>query len=68
MVGDRYQTQVDLGGLMRVVSDHLYASPLVAVRELVQNAHDSIVRRRRVEPDWIGGEVAGQTEPTICRD
>ena len=24
--------------------------------------------RRRVEPDWIGGEVAGQTEPTICRD
>lgn len=37
---------VDLGGLMSVLSKHLYSTPVVALRELVQNAHDSIIRRR----------------------
>ncbi len=36
---------VDLQGLLRVVGQHLYSSPEVALRELVQNAHDSAVRR-----------------------
>ncbi|MGZ3418130.1 MAG: ATP-binding protein [Polyangiales bacterium] len=39
-------TQVDLTGLMTVLGEHLYSTPIVAVRELVQNAHDSCVRRR----------------------
>ncbi|MEZ4467931.1 MAG: ATP-binding protein [bacterium] len=39
-------TQVDLGGLMKVLGHNLYSSPQVAVRELVQNAHDSCTRRR----------------------
>lgn len=39
-------TQVDLSGLMTVLGEHLYSTPVVAVRELVQNAHDSCVRRR----------------------
>ena len=33
---------VDLNGLMSVLSKHLYSTPVVALRELVQNAHDSI--------------------------
>jgi molecular chaperone HtpG len=37
---------VDLGGLMTVLGQHLYSTPMVALRELVQNAHDSIVRRQ----------------------
>ena len=40
------KVQVDFDGLMEVVSRNLYSTPLVAVRELVQNAHDSCVRRR----------------------
>jgi len=40
------RTQVDLAGLMRVLGHNLYSTPHVALRELVQNAHDSIVRRR----------------------
>lgn len=40
------QTQVDLTGLMKVLGHNLYSTPEVAVRELVQNAHDSCVRRR----------------------
>lgn len=39
-------TQVDLSGLMRVLGEHLYSTRRVAVRELVQNAHDSCTRRR----------------------
>ena len=46
------RTRVDLTGLMSVLSKHLYSTPMVALRELVQNAHDSIVRRRIEEPGW----------------
>lgn len=46
------QAGVDLNGLMSVLSQHLYSTPTVAVRELVQNAHDSIVRRQIEQPDW----------------
>lgn len=43
---------VDLNGLMQVLSKHLYSTPMVALRELVQNGHDSLVRRRIEQPDW----------------
>lgn len=45
---------VDLNGLMSVLSKHLYSTPVVALRELAQNAHDSILRRRLEQPDWQG--------------
>ena len=41
-----HKTRVDLEGLMKVLGDHLYSTPTVAIRELVQNAHDSCERRR----------------------
>jgi len=43
-------TGVDIEGLMTVLGDHLYSTPTVALRELVQNAHDSCVRRRLEDP------------------
>jgi molecular chaperone HtpG len=43
-------TEVDLSGLMTVLGDHLYSTPTVALRELVQNAHDSCTRRRIEAP------------------
>lgn len=46
-----HQTSVNLHGLMQVLSKHLYSTPIVALRELVQNAHDAIVRRRVECPD-----------------
>lgn len=42
---------------MRVLGEALYSTPHVAIRELVQNAHDSCVRRRL--------EAAAAFEPTI---
>ncbi|MFI9157051.1 ATP-binding protein [Kitasatospora aureofaciens] len=44
-------TEVDLGGLVNVLASHLYSTPLVALRELVQNAHDSHTRRLLEDPD-----------------
>ncbi|MBO1415496.1 ATP-binding protein [Streptomyces sp. FH025] len=44
-------TEVDLGGLVNVLATHLYSTPLVALRELVQNAHDSHTRRFLEDPD-----------------
>ncbi|MGE7435604.1 ATP-binding protein [Kitasatospora sp. NPDC001175] len=48
---DLRTTEVDLGGLVGVLATHLYSTPLVALRELVQNAHDSHIRRRLEDPD-----------------
>ncbi|PJK10975.1 molecular chaperone HtpG [Lysobacteraceae bacterium NML08-0793] len=47
-----HRAGVDMSGLMSVLSKHLYSTPMVALRELVQNAHDSILRRRLEEPGW----------------
>ena len=47
-----HTTNVDLGGLMTVLGKHLYSTPEVALRELVQNAHDSIIRRRIEDTSW----------------
>jgi len=37
-------TKVDLSGLLTVLSKNLYSTPSIAIRELVQNAHDACVR------------------------
>lgn len=42
---------VDLGGLVDLLSTHLYATPGVYVRELLQNAVDALAARRALEPD-----------------
>ncbi|WP_017345359.1 ATP-binding protein [Pantoea sp. A4] len=59
----KHQTPVHLQGLMQVFSQHLYSTPIVAIRELVQNAHDAILRRRLEQPDW---QQAGRIE-VRCR-
>jgi molecular chaperone HtpG len=51
------RTQVDLGGLMRVLGNNLYSTPHVALRELVQNAHDSCVRRQIEDEAGAGFEA-----------
>lgn len=43
--------QVDLGGLIALLSEHLYSGPQVFVRELLQNAVDAITARRALDPD-----------------
>ncbi len=57
---------VDLGGLMTVLGRHLYSTPMVALRELVQNAHDSIVRRRIEDPSMAGIEPRIRVEGDLA--
>ncbi|WP_344105481.1 HSP90 family protein [Myceligenerans crystallogenes] len=42
--------QVDLRGLVDLLSQHLYASPRVFVRELLQNGVDAVTARRSLDP------------------
>lgn len=42
--------QVDLRGVVDLLSHHLYASPRVYLRELLQNAVDAITARRLTDP------------------
>ncbi|WP_120315641.1 HSP90 family protein [Catellatospora citrea] len=42
--------QVDLRGIVDLLSHHLYSSPRVYVRELMQNAVDAITARRALAP------------------
>lgn len=46
--------QVDLRGLVDLLSQHLYANPRVYVRELLQNGVDAITARRASDPGCPG--------------
>ena len=37
-----YRFKVNLSGMIEILSDHLYSSPDVYIRELLQNAVDAI--------------------------
>src|SRR5262249_13839433 len=45
-MSERQRFNLHLPGLLKVLAEHLYSSKKVGVRELIQNAHDSCVRRR----------------------
>jgi len=55
--------QVDLRGLVDLLSRHLYRSPDVYVRELLQNAVDAVDARRRLEPGVAGAVEIEVVEP-----
>ena len=45
-MSDRLKFNLHLPGLLKVLAEHLYTSKKVGIRELIQNAHDSCVRRK----------------------
>ncbi|HUN36814.1 MAG TPA: HSP90 family protein [Trebonia sp.] len=47
---DAYAFQVDLRGLVDLLSQHLYSSPRVYIRELLQNAVDATTARTLSDP------------------
>jgi molecular chaperone HtpG len=49
-----YKFQVNLGGVIDLLSNHIYSSPQVFVRELLQNAVDAISARSHAEPGFRG--------------
>ena len=55
----QHRFQVNLGGMIEVLSDHLYSSPEVFIRELLQNAVDAIVAREKhsTETESVQGAI-----------
>ncbi|MEV0294070.1 HSP90 family protein [Nocardia sp. NPDC050710] len=54
-VAESYSFQVDLRGIVDLLSHHLYSSPRVYIRELLQNAVDAVTARQQREPDAPSG-------------
>ena len=49
-----HKFQIDLRGVIDLLSQHLYSGPEVFVRELLQNATDAIRARQLLEPRHVG--------------
>lgn len=49
-----YRFKVNLGGMIEILSDHLYSSPNVYIRELLQNGVDAITGRKQIDGDFNG--------------
>ncbi len=56
-----YRFKVNLGGMIEILSDHLYSSPDVFIRELLQNAVDAITGLKKfMQTDEGAGEYEGE--------
>lgn len=56
--------QVDLRGLVDLLSHHLYSSPRVYLRELLQNAVDALTARQQADPS-APARITVQTGATL---
>lgn len=54
MVMEDFRFKVNLGGMIEILSDHLYSSPNVYIRELLQNGVDAINARKNKGLDADG--------------
>lgn len=51
---ESYRFKVNLGGMIEILSDHLYSSPDVFIRELLQNGADAITAKLKLFPESRG--------------
>lgn len=65
---DQFHFKVNLKGMIDLLSNHLYSTPHVFIRELIQNAVDAITARNQIEPTHQGSidvEIFSSTPPTL---
>ncbi|MDA0243188.1 MAG: ATP-binding protein [Chloroflexi bacterium] len=55
--------QFDFDGLIQLLAQNLYSEKHVFIRELIQNSHDAIVRRRHQEGETYQGKISIDTRP-----
>jgi molecular chaperone HtpG len=58
-----HRFQINLRGIIDLLSNHLYSRPEVFVRELLQNAVDAITARQQREPTFSGEITLTATTP-----
>jgi len=57
-VAQQSEFQIDLQGLIKLLAKNLYAEADVFIREMLQNGHDSVKRRRELQGDGASsGEI-----------
>ena len=56
-MGKEYHFQVNLGGMLDILSNHLYKSADIFLRELLQNGTDAVALRKRRESGWDRGAI-----------
>ena len=49
--------KVNLGGMIDILANHLYSSPDVFIRELLQNGTDAVSGRKLIQPDFKEGTI-----------
>ncbi|UQZ34810.1 HSP90 family protein [Paenibacillus sp. PK3_47] len=54
---DTYRFQVNLSGMINILSNHLYSSPKVFLRELLQNGIDAITARQAYSQGGYEGKI-----------
>lgn len=59
--GGDQEIRFQIEGLISLLAQHLYADPDVFLREMIQNAHDSILKRRALAAER--GEVGAREPP-----
>ncbi|MHC5540002.1 HSP90 family protein, partial [Singulisphaera rosea] len=58
-----HRFQINLRGIIDLLSNHLYSRPEVFVRELMQNGVDAITARQRITPGHAGEITMAVTAP-----
>jgi molecular chaperone HtpG len=62
---EQSEFQIDLQGLIKLLAKNLYAEADVFVREMLQNGHDSVKRRRELQRDAsLHGEIRVRVDRT----
>ncbi len=61
---NNYKFKVNLGGMIDILSNHLYSSPNVFVRELLQNGTDAVSARLQKDPDFHQKDALIEIEVT----
>lgn len=68
---EKFDMGVNFDGLIVLLAQHLYSDPHVFLRELIQNAHDAIQKRKAIDRD-LSGKIEirfNESESTIiCSD
>ena len=54
---EQHQIQINLPGLLRMLGENIYAEPDVAIREMIQNAHDSCIIRGTVDRSYRNPQI-----------
>ncbi len=55
---NEYKFNVDLKGMINILSEHLYSTPKVFYRELLQNAADAVTLRKRIDKSFKNEQIS----------